>query len=139
VRNNGETNPVTYLVVVALAAAGFYVFHVAPVYMGNLEVKEATAEALNVYALNGEEAARAGLLSRLNIKNQDTTHYEVDDEGVESIKPGFGITDEQVTMNLDESTKKLIIRVEYDRIVEFKPLKKRKTFHLVAEKIGSIK
>lgn len=138
-RNNGETNPVTYLVVVLLAAAGFYVYHVAPVYWDNLEAKEAAAEAFNIYILKGEEPARQNLMIRLNAKSPGTSHYEVDDEGVESIKPGYGLKDENVTFTFDESTKKLSVRIEYDRTIEFAPLKKRKNFHLVAEKVGSIK
>ena len=34
----------TWLVVLALIGAGFYGFHVGPVYMDNLEVKEAGIE-----------------------------------------------------------------------------------------------
>ena len=137
-RNNGETNPGTYVVVVLLAAAGFYVYHVAPVYWDNLEAKEAAAEALNVYILKGEETARAGLMFRLN-NNKSTSHYEVDDEGVESVKPGLGLKEENVTIDVDQKTNKISVRVEYDRVIEFKPLKKRKLFHLVAKKVGTIK
>lgn len=138
VRNNGETNPGTYVVVVLLAAAGFYLYHVAPVYWDNMDAREAASEALSVYILKGEETARAGLMFRLN-NNPNTNHFEVDDEGVESIKPGLGLKPEDVTIDVDEKTKKIVVRIQYDRIVEFSPLKKRKVFHLVAEKIGTIR
>lgn len=137
-RNNGETNPGTYVVVALLAAAGFYVYHVAPVYWDNMEAKEAASEAVSVYVLSGEETARNGLLYRLN-NNQSVSHFEVDEEGVESIKPGYGLEPENITIDVDEKTKKIVVRVEYNRIIEFSPLKKRKNFHLVAEKIGTIK
>jgi hypothetical protein len=29
------------------------------------------------------------------------------------------------------------VRVEYDRVVQFSPLKKRKKFHVIAEKTGT--
>ena len=135
-RKNGETNPVTYLLVVLIAAALFYAFHVGPVYWDNLTVKEAAQEAVNVYILNGEDAAKAGMLSRLNVKSPETSHFEVDADGVESEKPGFGLTEDNVTFTLDEHTKKLTLRVEYDRTIQFKPLKKRKTYHLMIEKVG---
>ncbi len=137
-RNNGETNPGTYVVGALLLAGGFYVFHVAPVYWGNLEAKEAASQAFSVYILNGEEAARNDVLFRLN-NNKDVTHLEMNDEGVEEEKPGYGIADDNVKITYDQGTKKLTVRVEYDRIIEFKPLKKRKKFHLVAEKTGTAK
>ena len=136
VRKNGETNPVTILVILLLAAAGFYIFHVGPLYMDNLEAREAAAEAFNVYFVDGEAIARPRLMIRLNQKTPSTSHYEVDEDGVESVKPGFGLKDENVTFSFDETTKRLLVRIEYDRIVEFAPLKKRKVYHLVAEKTG---
>jgi hypothetical protein len=137
VRRNGETNPVTVIVVLALAAAGFYIYHVGPLYMDNLDAKEAAAEAFNVFFTDGEEAAKTRLLIRLNAKSPGTHHYEVDDEGVESIVPGFGLGEDNVTFAYDEKAKSLKVRIEYDRLVEFSPLKKRKLFHLIAEKSGT--
>ena len=137
-RNNGETNPGTYVAVVLIAAVGFYCFHVVPVYWDNLEAKEAASEALSVYILKGEKSAREGLMFRLN-GNATVRHYEVDDEGVESIKPGYGILEDNVVIDVDEKMNKIVVRITYDRIVEFSPLKKRKSYHLVAEKIGTIR
>jgi hypothetical protein len=134
-RRNGETNPVTWILVIALVGVGFYVFHVGPVYTGNLEMKEAASEAFNYYWTNGEDAARLKLMNRMNVTNADTLHLEVDENGIEAWKPGFGITEEMVTFT--EAAGKLTVRVEYDRWVEFRPLKKRKKFHLVAEKTGT--
>lgn len=133
-RRNGETNPVTWIVVLALAGAGFYGFHVGPVYMDNLEVKEAAAEAFNVYWNENEDSARAKLVSRLNQKNQ-SKHLEVDENGVEAWKPGLGIDPERVTFT-EGGDGTLTVRVNYDRVVIFSPLKKRKTFNVTAEKVG---
>jgi hypothetical protein len=134
-RRNGETNPVTWIVVVLLIGAGFYGYHVGPVYMGNMEMKEAAAEAFNVYWSEGEKTALDKLLIRVNSPKTGVTHLEVDEDGVESWKDGFGITSEMVTFT--EVGGKLTVRVEYDRYVDFKPLKKRKKFHLIAEKTGT--
>lgn len=138
-RKSGETNPVTYLIFAAIAAGAFYAFHVGPVYWGNLEAKEAAAQAFNIYILKGESNAREELMMRLNGRNTDVTHYEVDDDGVESEKPGYGLTEDNITFTFDERTRKLTVRIAYDRVVEFKPLKKRKTYRLVAEKTGTFK
>lgn len=133
VRRNGETNPVTYLVIIALAAAGFYAYHVAPVYWDNLEAKEAVGQAFNVYWLDGEKVAKAKLMIRLNEKGTGQ-HLAVDENGAESWRPGLGVDPDNVIINDDNG--KLTVRVTYDRVVEFAPLKKRKTFHIVAEKVG---
>ena len=106
-RNNGETNPGTYVAVVLIAAVGFYCFHVVPVYWDNLEAKEAASEALSVYILKGEKSAREGLMFRLN-GNATVRHYEVDDEGVESIKPGYGILEDNVVIDVDEKMNKIV-------------------------------
>ena len=137
-RNNGESNPVTYLIIALIAALGFYAYHVGPLYIDNLEAKNAAGEAFSIYILNGEKIAHDKLLVRLNARSPDTSHYEVDADGVESVKPGFGLGDDNIFINFDEGTRVLTVRIEYDRIVEFSPLKKRKTYHLVAEKTGNI-
>lgn len=138
VRNNGETNPVAYLLAVVVAAVAFYAWHVGPLYWDNLAAKEAADEAFSVWVLSGEKEAQMRLLNRLNDRSPDTSHYEVDADGVESVKPGYGLTEDNITFIFDEAAKKLTVRIEYDRIVEFKPLKKRKQYHLVAERIGKI-
>jgi len=137
VRNNGETNPVTIILIIAAAAAGFYAFHVGPLYWDNLTAREAASEAFNQYFAESEQFARETLLNRLNNKSPDTSHYAVDKEGVESILPGYGLTDDNITFTFDEKTRRLTVRIEYDRIVDFKPLKSRKTYHLIAEKTGT--
>lgn len=138
VRNNGESNPATYVLLVLLALVGYYAYFVVPVYLDNLEVKEAVSEAHNGWFTEGGRAqSRDRLLVRLNQRNPDVTHFEVDEAGVETEKPGFGITQEQVSFDYDESSKRLTIRVEYDRIVTFVPFKKRKTYHFVVERTGA--
>lgn len=137
-RNNGETNPVTYLVLALVAAGLFYGYHVAPLYYDNLAARDAAGEAFAVYILKGEKVALDNMLIRLNSKSPDTSHYEVDKDGVEQILPGYGLTEDNVTFTFDEASRKLTVRIEYDRIVEFKPLKKRKSYHLVAEKTGIV-
>ncbi len=134
-----ETNPVTVLVLIALVGAGFYGFHVAPLYLDNMEVKEACDEAFNAYIQQGEGPARHRLMIRLNVKNLVNEkvigwHFAVDDDGVETIKPGLGLTDEQVTFDFDDQTRKLTVAVNYTRTVQFNPLKKRKTYRFSAQK-----
>lgn len=136
VRKNGETNPVTVLLGLAFVGVCYYVYFVGPLYLDNLEAKEAAAEGFNVYFNKGEEAARTAVLFRLNVQSPDFSHLEVDENGVEVTKPGFGLVEENVDFIFDEPTGQLRVRISYDRTVDFKPFKKRKTYHLVAEKVG---
>ncbi len=117
----------------AVVAGGFYVFHVGPLYMDNFEVKEAAAQAFNVYWLEGPDSAKKKLLIRLNERGKGE-HLAVDDNGVESFKPGFNVDPDNVT--IVETSGELRVRVTYERTVIFKPLKKRKVYHLTAEKVG---
>lgn len=136
-RRNGETNPVTVVLVLALVGAGFYVYHVAPVYMDNMEAKEAATECFNTYWSDGPEVARNRLLNRLNGAKSGTSHLGVDENGNEVTLPGLGLENEQVTIALQPETRSLTVRIEYDRTIRFAPLKKYKKFHLVAEKVGT--
>lgn len=122
----------TVLVVLALAAAGYYGWHVVPLYMDNVDVREAADQAFNVYVLDGEKAASEMLMLRLNGKIG--WHYEVDDEGVEQVKPGLGLTEDNYLIEFDEKTRKLTVRIEYQRTIEFAGLKKRKTYPFLAQK-----
>ena len=135
-RRNGETNPVTILVVIALGAAGFFAFHVAPVYLDNLDVKEVVGQAFNNYFIEGEERARTILLTRLNQREKSVTHSEEDEAGNIITVPGYGIEPEQFEFEFDEKEKILTARLTYDRVVVFSPLKKFKVFHFVVEKKG---
>lgn len=135
-RRNGETNPVTILVVIALAGLGFFLFHVAPIYLDNLNVKEIVGQAFNNYFIEGEDRARTMLLVRMNEREKSVTHSEYDDSGEVVVKPGYGITPEQVEFDFDEKEKILTVRLTYERVVLFSPLKKFKVYRFVVEKKG---
>ncbi len=132
VRRNGETNPVTIIVILALIAAGFYAFHVGPVYIDNATVREKCAEAFNVYRVNGEDIARQKLTYAVNATIGE--HLEVDEDGVERVVKGLGVPEEGIF--LEETDETLTVRVTYTRTIQFSPLKNRKTFQLMAEKVG---
>lgn len=138
-RRNGDSNPATYVVLVLLAIAGWYVYTVSPVYLDNLEANKLCEEAVNQAFIDGSpDASRSRLLFKLN-NLPGTTHYELDEDGKEVEKPGLGVLDENVKFIFENGDKKLTIRVEYDRIIQYKPLKKRKVFKVVATKSGTRK
>lgn len=135
-RRNGETNPVTIIVLVLIAAAGFYAFHVVPVYMDNLDVRTYVGEAFSQYWLQGEASARANLIITMNDKQKAVSHVGLNKRGEREVMMGYGIEPEDVKFTLDERTKVVTVRLEYDRVVTFAPLKKYKVFHFVVEKSG---
>ena len=137
VRRNGETNPVTVLLVLALVGASFYVYHVAPVYMDNMEAKEAASECFNTYWSEGRDRALDRLLNRLNNAKSGTSHLASDENGVEVVVPGLGLERDQIAILENKDTRTLTVRIEYERTIRFAPLKKYKKFHLVAEKVGT--
>lgn len=132
VRRNGETNPVTIIVILALIAAGFYAYHVVPVYLDNATVREKCQEAFNIYWVNGDNMARQKLT--FNVNTVIGEHFEVDEDGVERVVKGLGVPEDDIF--IEESDETLTVRVTYARTIQFSPLKNRKTFQLMAEKVG---
>ncbi|MBL8912389.1 MAG: hypothetical protein JNM17_16980 [Archangium sp.] len=138
-RRNGESNPATYIVLVLLALAGWYVYTVSPVYLDNLEANKLVEEAVNQAFIDGApDAAKSRLLFKLN-NMEGTTHLELDENGAEVWKPGLGVQEDNVQFIFENDNKKLTVRVEYTRVIQYKPLKKRKIFNVVATKSGTRK
>lgn len=133
-RSNGETNPATIIVAVALIGAAYYGFFVVPLYLDNLEVREACDEAFNVYVLQGEDMARQKLMFRLNGPRGIGWHFETDEDGDEVKKVGLEVNEDDVTVKFDDKTKELLVRVEYTRTIQFKPFEKRKTYPFSAQR-----
>jgi hypothetical protein len=128
-----ETNPLTVLLVVAILGGLFYGFHVGPLYLDNLEVKEACSQAINVWTSEGNlENGLGAIRKRLNLAGVGW-HFDVDDEGLEVIKPGLGIPDENFELEEDDTGTVRTCRVTYTRTVQFSPLKKRKTYPFVVQ------
>lgn len=131
VRRNGETNPVTIIVILALIAAGFYAYYVVPLYLDNGEARERVTQAFNVYWVDGEAAARDRLQFQLSVIGE---HFEVGEDGVEQVVKGLGIPADDIL--IEETDASLTVRIAYSRTVQFSPLKTRKTYQFVAEKVG---
>ena len=130
---SGKVNPVSVLLVVALAAAGWYGSYVVPIYYDNLDVREAFEQGLNVAIIEGVDRARVGTVRKLN--TMIGTHYAIDEEtGAETIEPGLGIEPEAFAIDIDTPAKLITGHLEYDRVVQLKPLQKRKSFHFVHDK-----
>lgn len=128
-----ETNPLTVLLVVALLGGLFYGFHVGPLYLDNLDVKEACQSAINTWTSEDSLVKGQGaLLRRLNLSDLGW-HYAENEDGAEVIKPGLGIPEENMVLEEDPSGLERTCRVTYSRTIQFTPLKKRKTYSYVVQ------
>ena len=133
----GETNPFSVLLLLALAAGGWWLYVFGPVYWDNLEVKDAVAKSVNQAVLEGDANAQITLLIQLN--RTVGWHYQVDEETqAEQVKAGLGLEKEQVLVKTDSDAKMITVRVEYDRTFQLVPFKQRKTLHFVVLKQGKI-
>lgn len=137
----GKTNPVTVLSIIGLVVAGWYAFYMVPLFMDNLEAQEACAQAVNIAAGEGAEAAKAAILHRLNEIHGGNDpagwHYVVDEEtGVEGVANGLGVLGDNITVTINEQAKTIDVDMQYDRVVQLKPLDKRTTTHFTIHKAG---
>lgn len=135
---SGKVNPVSILLLLAAVGGGWWMFTYLPIHWDHLSVREAVDSAAAEYLVAGEDTAKRKLLARLNrlTAGGETIgwHFETDEEGNEERVPGLGLTEDNVTIEWDEANKQVTVRVEYDRVVELKPLEDRKTVHFSAEK-----
>jgi hypothetical protein len=123
------------LVLLALLAGAIYVAAMlVPVYVDNLTVKEAVTAAHNrAIAVFDERAMLNTILERTNRLGY---HWEYDKFGKATRVPGLGLKPEQIVIERSEVTSSVLVRVEYDRTVRFKPSKYVRTIHFRVEKEG---
>jgi hypothetical protein len=129
----GKFKPVTLLLVLALVAAGWWMYTFMPIYLDHLEMREATQQIINTIPAVGLTAEPGkDVLYRINA--QIGWHLEVDEEtGVEREVPGMNITrEDNLVINYDQAAKRVTVTIEYDRVVLLKPFNKRRTLHFVA-------
>lgn len=137
-RPTGKTNPVTVLVILAVIAGGYWVVMFGPLYLDNLEVREAADSAFNVYVVERDETK--AIREALNRQTKIGSHFEVSEEdGTEQKLPGLGLTEDDVVLEHDESSGEASVRIEYNRTVILWPTENRRTVHFAVEKKGKIK
>lgn len=137
----GKVNPVSVLVLLGIAGGIYWAVMYVPLYLDNLDVREAVDTAISRFHTTGPAAAETWLHQRLT---QRTTlgvigsHPELDDDGVEQIVPGLDVDPDNITFDWDERNSELTVRVEYDRVIRLKPTQERRTVHFVVQhsKVG---
>lgn len=106
----------TLAVLAAIASAIYVAAKVVPLYVDNLDVKEAVEAAFNLAGRNNND----GLL-RAEIRDRTSrmgSHVETDSWGNERVVPGLGLTDEQILIERSRITDNVRIEVTYQREVE---------------------
>lgn len=139
VRPYGKVNLIG-LGIAAVVLYGFWwLFQYGPAYLDNLDVKEAADAALAVAQNKGsDDMLRNTILVRTNVKTLGW-HREEDEAGNLVRKEGLGLKPENITIDRDDSTGMITLRVEYDREIELKPFDKVEFRRFVVQKSQLLK
>jgi hypothetical protein len=112
-----------YLMVAGLLAALYGVIMFGPLYIDHMEVKDTCNAAFNRFKDVGREGLQADVLDRLN-RVPWATHEERDEMDQVVEKPGLGLTEEDVVVEVNEQLKQVFLKVDYQRKVVLKPTNK---------------
>jgi hypothetical protein len=135
-RATGKVNFVGVLMLAALAGGVYWLMTFGMLYVDHYEVKEAVAVAYNKWLQVTPDRIRTELKNDLD-SLKFGTHEEVDKgSGETRVKPGLGITDEQIVIEEDLVRKWVRVTVTYDRKVQLVPTQKTRVVRFVAEKKG---
>lgn len=106
----------TLAVLAALASAIYVAAKVVPLYVDNLDVKEAVEAAFNLAGRNNNDSIlRAEIRERTNRMG---SHVETDKWGNDQVLPGLGLTDDQIVIERSRITDNVRIEVTYQREVD---------------------
>ncbi len=106
----------TLAVLAAIASAIYVAAKVVPLYVDNLDVKEAVEAAFNLAGRNNNDGLlRAEIRDRTNRMG---SHVETDTWGNDRVVPGLGLTDDQIAIERSHITENVRIEVTYQRAVE---------------------
>ncbi len=123
------------LVFLSLIAAGIYALvMIVPFYVDHLDVKEAVAVAHNLSGRNTNDGRLRNEIRQRT--SQMANHWERDQYDNDVLKPGLGLTDDQIIIERSGVTQNVRIAVSYERQVLLKPTNYVYTLHFTAEKEG---
>jgi hypothetical protein len=133
-RPTGKFNFVGLLILLAVCAAGYwFVLFGSLYYDAHVEVKDKVNAAFNQFPFVSTENLQTWLIIETNRFGE---HVEVNDDGLPELKPGLGLTKDEVTVEYDEVAKVLTVRVEYTKDVLLVPSKKHRQAHFLIQKVG---
>ncbi|HYO66998.1 MAG TPA: hypothetical protein VEU33_13035 [Archangium sp.] len=107
------------LVLLTLVAGGIYLgVMFVPLYVDNLDVKEAVTAAFNRSPTSDDDSLRRLIIERTSDMG---THWETDKFDQDVLMPGLGLTDDHITIERSSVSPEVRIEVEYTRKVQLKP------------------
>lgn len=116
-RPRGAVNPLSVLVILAIAAAIYYVAIFSPVYLDNIDVTDAVVSAYNQSGQVPDEQIKGVLRDKLK---RIGTHREPNADGELEEKMGLGVPDEDVVYEVNPDNT-VTVQVKYFREVRLKP------------------
>lgn len=131
----GAVSLFSLVLLLGLAAGGYCVWLFAPVYLDNLDVREASTASFNRMAVDGDnERVRTYLLSRTK---RIGTHWEAEG-GTHVEKPGLDLTDSDVIVERDPTEHTGRVQVDYQREVKLWPTERFVSVDFHVEKAGKL-
>lgn len=112
-----------YVVALAAIAGLWALITFAPYYLDHFDVKDVFNSTFNQFREAGPEHIRERLLSNLDNLSWPV-HDEVDEFGETKSVKGFGLPEDAVTVDFNDQTKVLDLRLEYSRTVPLRPFNK---------------
>jgi hypothetical protein len=106
----------TLAVLAAIAGAIYVAAKVVPIYVDNLDVKEAVEAAFNLAGRNNNDGILRGEIRERT--SRMGSHVETDKWGNEQVVPGLGLTDDQIVIERSRITDNVRIEVTYQREVD---------------------
>ena len=134
---SGKVNPVTLVLILAVVGGIWAVIDLSPAYLDQFDVDEAVASAVNTAAKGrlSDEQLATQILTKLNRVGK---HWEEDSNGEQSELLGLGLTEDNVTVERDTVANRISIAVEYDRMMQLKPLSRLVKLHFSSKREGAI-
>jgi hypothetical protein len=131
----GAVSFFTILMLLVLAVGGYLGWLLVPLWLDNLDMREASTATLNRLASNPDvEAVRVFYLDR---SKRIGTHW-VTEGGTRVEKPGLGLTADDIVIERDPFEHTAHIQVDYQREVKLWPTERFATFDFHVEKAGRL-
>lgn len=122
-----------YVLVAAVIAGLYSAVMFLPIYLDHFDAKDTANATFNQFRDLGVDGVRSYLVQQFN-EAKWATHEETDEEGNVVVKPGLGLTGEDITVEFDENTKVLWVHLEYQRKVVLKPTDKVRMIKFVFDR-----
>lgn len=123
-------------IAIAFVAGLYWAAVFGPKHLDNLDVREAVAAIFNDSGRASPETLTTRFLGVVN-SAKFASHYELDDNGERVSVGGLGLTEDNISIEVDTEAGTSTIRVEYDREVKLFPLDKYRKVHFVVQQSGA--